>query len=122
MEEEIMILREEEVKTRKKKKEMEVDSRELQRRRRRMLCDVDAEREVEKVDLEQECRRNVRNGGVFLWLETETEGGQKILSCSCRALHVHSGRSCFLMRYTDVLQIKICLIIFLNLSYRLWES
>lgn len=50
---------------------MEVDSRELQRRRR-MLCDVDAEREVEKVDLEQECRRNVRNGGVFLWLETET--------------------------------------------------
>lgn len=35
--------------------------------------DVAAEREVEKVNLEQECERNAGHGGVFLWLEREKE-------------------------------------------------
>lgn len=35
--------------------------------------DVAAEREVEKVNPEQECERNAGHGGVFLWLEREKE-------------------------------------------------
>lgn len=63
-----------------KKGEMEADKQQWNEEWEDMWCWC-REREVEKVNLEQECKRNVRNG-LFLWLETETEGGQEVLPTS----------------------------------------